>query len=59
LAEFDDEQIEQFIRRWFRSDLEQEAGTATNTGNSCKKMKTSHERTGSDATAVDLSLFGL
>jgi predicted NACHT family NTPase len=28
LAEFDDEQIEQFIRRWFRSELDQEAGTA-------------------------------
>lgn len=28
LAEFDDEQIEQFIRRWFRSRLDQEAGTA-------------------------------
>ena len=28
LAEFDDEQIEQFIRRWFRSPLDQEAGTA-------------------------------
>ncbi|MEM1291193.1 MAG: NACHT domain-containing protein [Cyanobacteria bacterium P01_H01_bin.162] len=28
LAEFDDEQIEQFIRRWFRSELDQQAGTA-------------------------------
>ena len=28
LAEFDDEQIEQFIRRWFRSQLDVEAGTA-------------------------------
>ncbi|MEM9121628.1 MAG: NACHT domain-containing protein, partial [Cyanobacteria bacterium P01_F01_bin.56] len=28
LAEFDDEQIEQFVRRWFRSQLDQEAGTA-------------------------------
>ncbi len=28
LAEFDDEQIEQFIRRWFRSQLDMEAGTA-------------------------------
>ena len=28
LAEFDDEQIEQFIRRWFRSDLDLESGTA-------------------------------
>ncbi|MEM1310453.1 MAG: NACHT domain-containing protein, partial [Cyanobacteria bacterium P01_H01_bin.153] len=28
LAEFDDEQIEQFIRRWFRSQLDDEAGTA-------------------------------
>ena len=28
LAEFDDEQIEQFIRRWFRSELDQTAGTA-------------------------------
>ncbi|MBD2234286.1 NACHT domain-containing protein [Phormidium tenue] len=27
LAEFDDEQIEQFIRRWFRSDLDLESGT--------------------------------
>ncbi|MBW4462691.1 MAG: NACHT domain-containing protein [Nodosilinea sp. WJT8-NPBG4] len=28
LAEFDDEQIEQFIRRWFRSALDLESGTA-------------------------------
>ncbi|MEM6521501.1 MAG: NACHT domain-containing protein [Cyanobacteria bacterium P01_C01_bin.70] len=28
LAEFDDEQIEQFIRRWFCSQLDREAGTA-------------------------------
>lgn len=28
LAEFDDEQIEQFIHRWFRSQLDMEAGTA-------------------------------
>ncbi|MEL6398150.1 MAG: NACHT domain-containing protein [Cyanobacteria bacterium J06626_4] len=28
LAEFDDEQIEQFIRRWFRSELDQQTGTA-------------------------------
>ncbi|MBW4485853.1 MAG: NACHT domain-containing protein [Tildeniella torsiva UHER 1998/13D] len=28
LAEFDDEQIEQFIRRWFSSALESESGTA-------------------------------
>lgn len=28
LAEFDDEQIEQFIHRWFRSQLDIEAGTA-------------------------------
>ena len=28
LAEFDDEQIEQFIRRWFRSQLDVKAGTA-------------------------------
>ena len=30
LAEFDDEQIEQFIRCWFRSELDQQAGTAEN-----------------------------
>ena len=28
LAEFDDEQIEQFIRRWFNSELDRSAGTA-------------------------------
>jgi predicted NACHT family NTPase len=28
LAEFDDDQIEQFIRRWFRSEQDLEAGTA-------------------------------
>ncbi|MEO1209525.1 MAG: NACHT domain-containing protein [Cyanobacteria bacterium J06638_20] len=28
MAEFDDEQIEQFVRRWFRSHLDLEAGTA-------------------------------
>ncbi|MEO1145395.1 MAG: NACHT domain-containing protein [Cyanobacteria bacterium J06638_22] len=28
MAEFDDEQIEQFVRRWFRSPLDLEAGTA-------------------------------
>ena len=60
MADFDDEQIQQFIRNWFGSEQDKERDTAGKCWEVLQKSREqSFKRACAYAATVDLSLFGL